>query len=160
LPPLPIQYADYTLWQREWLQGEVLEHLQDFWKQQLVGAPLMNLPTDHPRSAVQTLVGAYQSRVLAAQLVQQLKVLSQKHGVTLFMTLLSVFSLLLNSYAGQDDLVIGTDVANRNRIATEGLIGFFVNQLALRIDLTNNPSFLEVLSRVQKVCLEAYAHQD
>jgi non-ribosomal peptide synthetase component F len=132
-----------------------------YWLEQLAGAPaLLELPTDRPRPTVQDYAGAQQSGHLPLELLQQLKSLSQRENVTLFMTLLAAFNVLLYHYTDQDDLVIGTDVANRNRIETEHLIGFFVNQLALRTDLTGNPSFLEVLRRVRKVCLEAYAHQD
>ncbi len=161
LAPLPIQYADYALWQRKSLQGEVLEELLDYWRQQLAGAPtVMNLPTDQPRSAVQTFIGAQQSLLISSELLQQLKALSQREDATLFMTLLVSFNMLLHYYTGQNDLVVGTNVASRNPIETEGLIGFFVNQLVLRTDLSGNPSFLEMLHRVRKVSLEAYAHQD
>jgi hypothetical protein len=161
LAPLPIQYADYALWQRKSLQGEVLEELLDYWRQQLAGAPtVMNLPIDQPRSAVQTFIGAQQSLLISSELLQQLKALSQREDATLFMTLLASFNVLLHYYTSQDDLVVGTNVANRNPIETEGLIGFFVNQLVLRTDLSGNPSFLEMLHRVRKMSLEAYAHQD
>jgi hypothetical protein len=161
LPDLPIQYADYALWQRQWLQGELLDRQLAYWLEQLAGAPaLLELPTDRPRPTVQEYAGAQQSRILSRELLQQLKSLSQQENVTLFMTLLAAFNVLLYHYTGQDDLVVGTDVANRNQIETEHLIGFFVNQLVLRTDLTGNPSFLEVMKRVRKVCLEAYAHQD
>ena len=161
LPPLPIQYADYALWQRQWLRGEVLQEQLDYWRQQLAGAPtVMNLPSDRPRSAAQPFVGAQQSLLISSDLLLQLKALGQKEGVTQFMTLLAAFYVLLHYYTDQDDLVVGTDVANRNQVGTEGLIGFFVNQLVLRTDLADNPSFLEVLHRVRKMSLEAYAHQD
>jgi non-ribosomal peptide synthetase component F len=161
LPELPIQYADYTLWQRQWLQSGVLDAHIAYWKQQLAGAPVqLTLPTDRPRSAVQTSDGARLSRLLPLELLQQLKALSQREGATLFMAGLSAFNVLLHYYTGQDDLVVGTDVANRNQTETEHLIGFFVNQLVLRTDLSGNPSFLEVVHGVRKVCLDAYAHQD
>jgi hypothetical protein len=158
---LPIQYADYAIFQRQWLQGEVLDAQIAYWKRQLAGIPAqLKLPTDRPRPAVQTTDGARVSRRLPLQLQQQLKALSLRSGVTLFMTGLAAFNVLLYCYTEQDDLVVGTDVANRNRVETEHLIGFFVNQLVLRTDLSGNPSFLEVMQRVRKVSLEAYAHQD
>jgi natural product biosynthesis luciferase-like monooxygenase protein/amino acid adenylation domain-containing protein len=161
LPELPIQYADYALWQRQWLQGEVLNAQIAYWKRQLAGIPAqLKLPTDRPRPAIQATNGARVSRLLPLELQQQLKALSQREGVTLFMTGLAAFNVLLYCYTGQDDLVVGTDVTNRNQIETEHLIGFFVNQVVLRTDLTGNPRFLEVMHRVRKVSLEAYAHQD
>jgi amino acid adenylation domain-containing protein len=161
LPDLPLQYADYTLWQQQWLQGEVLDAQIAYWRRQLTGAPaLLNLPTDRPRPAVPSYAGAQQSRLLSPELLQQLKSLSQQENATLFMTLLAVFNVVLYHYTGQDDLVVGTDIANRNQIEVEHLIGFFVNQLVLRTDLSGNPPFLEVIRRVRKMSLEAYAHQD
>ena len=161
LPELPIQYADFAHWQRDWLQGEVLETQLTYWKQQLLGAPpLLELPADHPRPAVQTFHGAHYSILLARTVGDELKALSRQESVTLFMTLLAAFQVLLHGYTNKDDLVIGTPIANRNRLETERLIGFFVNTLALRTDLSGNPSFRELLHRVREVCLGAYAHQD
>jgi amino acid adenylation domain-containing protein len=161
LPALPIQYADFAHWQRQWLQGEVLETQIAYWKKQLIGAPaLVDLPTDHPRPAVQTFRGAHQSLVLPKHLQEGFKTLSRQEGVTLFMTLLAAFKVLLYRYTSQDDLIVGTPIANRNRLETEGLIGFFVNALVLRTDLSGNPSFREFLRRVREVCLGAYGHQD
>jgi amino acid adenylation domain-containing protein len=161
LPELPIQYADFAHWQRDWLQGEVLETQLSYWKQQLLGAPpLLELPVDHPRPAVQAFHGAHQSILLPRTVGDGLKALSRKEGVTLFMTLLAAFQVLLHRYTNQEDLVIGTPIANRNRLEIERLIGFFVNTLVLRTDLSGNPSFLELLRRVREVCLGAYAHQD
>ena len=161
LPALPIQYADFAHWQRQWLQGEVLETQIAYWKKQLANAPaLIDLPTDHPRPAVQTFRGAHQSLVLPKHLQEGFKTLSRQEGVTLFMTLLAAFKVLLYRYTGQDDLIVGTPIANRNRLETEGLIGFFVNALVLRTDLSGNPSFRELLRRVREVCLGAYGHQD
>ena len=161
LPELPIQYADFTAWQRDWLQGEVLERQISYWKKQLEGIPaLLNLPTDHPRPAVQSHRGGRQSFVLSRELSRQLKDLSRKEGVTLFMTLLAAFQTLLHRYSGQEDVMVGSPIANRDREEIERLIGFFVNTLVLRTDLSNNPSFREVLKRVREVCLEAYAHQE
>ena len=161
LPALPIQYADFAHWQRQWLQGEVLETQIAYWKEQLAGAPaLIDLPTDFPRPAVQTFRGAHQSLVLPKHLRDGFKALGRQEGVTLFMTMLAAFKVLLYRYTSQDDLVVGTPVANRNRLETEGLIGFFVNTLVLRTDLSGNPSFRELLRRVREVCLGAYGHQD
>jgi amino acid adenylation domain-containing protein len=161
LPALPIQYADFAHWQRQWLQGEVLETQIAYWKEQLAGAPtLIDLPTDHPRPAMQTFRGAHQSLVLPRHLKDGYKVLSRQEGVTLFMILLAAFKVLLSRYTSQDDLIVGTPIANRNRQETEGLIGFFVNALVLRTDLSGDPSFREFLRRVREVCLGAYSHQD
>jgi amino acid adenylation domain-containing protein len=161
LPALPIQYADFAHWQRQWLQGEVLETQIAYWKEQLAGAPAsIDLPTDHPRPAVQTFRGAHESLVLPKHLQEGFKALSRQTGTTQFMTFLAAFQVLLYRYTSQDDLIVGTPVANRNRLETEGLIGFFVNALVLRTDLSGNPSFREFLRRVREVCLGAYGHQD
>jgi acyl carrier protein len=161
LPDLPIQYADYSVWQREWLKGEELERQISYWKKQLEGIPaILNLPTDRGRSPVQSHRGARQSFVLSKDLTEQLKAISRKEGVTLFMTLIAAFQTLLYRYTGQDDLVIGSPIAGRNRPEIEGLIGFFVNTLVLRTDLSANPSFRELMMRVREVCLAAYAHQE
>ncbi len=161
LPELKIQYADYAHWQREWLQGEVLEKQLGYWKQQLEGAPpVLELPTDYPRPAVQTFNGAHQAVRVTAELSNGLKELTQREGVTLFMTLLAAFQTLLWRYSGQEDIVVSTGIANRNRAETEPLIGFFVNTLVLRTDLSGEPTFKELLGRVREVTLGAYAHQD
>jgi len=161
LPDLPIQYADFAAWQREWLQGEVLESQLSYWKKQLGGAPaVLNFPTDRPRPARQSYRGARQSIELSSELTQALKALSRKEGVTLYMTLLAGFQILLHRYTGQDDIVVGSPIANRNRIEIEGLIGFFVNTLVLRTDHSGNPTFRELLRSVRETALEAYAHQD
>jgi len=161
LPALCIQYADFAHWQRQWLQGEVLETQIAYWMKQLAGAPaLIDLPTDHPRPAVQTFRGAHQSLVLPKHLQESFKALSRQEGVTQFMTLLAAFKVLLYRYTSQEDLIVGTPIANRNRLETEGLIGFFVNALVVRTDLSGNPSFRELLRRVREVCLGAYGHQD
>jgi amino acid adenylation domain-containing protein len=161
LPALPIQYADFAHWQRQWLQGEILETQIAYWKKQLAGAPaLIDLPTDHSRPAVQTFRGAHQSLVLPKHVKEGFKALSRREGVTQFMTLLAAFKVLLHRYTSQDDLIVGTPIANRNLLETEGLIGFFVNALVLRTDLSGNPSFRELLRRVREVCLGAYGHQD
>jgi amino acid adenylation domain-containing protein len=161
LPPLPIQYADFAYWQREWLSGDVLQKQLNYWKQQLAGVPpLLELPTDRPRPSVQTERGSFEEFELSQELTTKLKALSHESGVTLFMTLLAAFVTLLSRYSGQEDIVIGSLIANRNRSAIESLIGFFVNVLALRTQLQGNPTFLELLERVQKMTLAAYDHQD
>ena len=161
LPELPIQYADFAQWQRQWLQGEVLQNHLAYWKQQLDGAPVvLELPSDRPRSPVQTFRGATLSFELPTPLSERLKVLSQRQGATSFMTLLTAFNILLHHYTGQDDIVVGTPIANRTRAEIEELIGFFVNTLVLRTNLSGNPSFRELLGQVRGVTLEAYAHQD
>ncbi len=161
LSALPIQYADFAAWQRQWLTEEVLKSQTSYWQQQLAGAPeLLELPTDHPRPAVQSFQGASHCFELDSALSTALKTLSQQAGTTLFMTLLAAFGTLLHRYTGSIDLVIGSPIANRNRPEIEGLIGFFVNTLVLRTDLAGNPSFAELLQRVREVSLGAYAHQD
>ncbi len=158
---LPIQYADYAVWQREWLQGDVLEGHLAYWKQQLAGAPaVLELPTDRPRPAVQSFRGARQSVVLSQRLTQALKSLSLRAGSTMFMTLLAAFQTLLFCYIGREDIVVGTDVAGRTLAETESLIGFFVNLLVLRTNFSGNPGFQELLGRVKEAALGAYAHQD
>ncbi len=161
LAELPIQYADFAVWQRKWLQGEVLERQLSYWREQLAGAPpLLELPTDRPRPPLQTYRGAGQSLLLPTTLADSLRAVSRQERVTLFMTLLAAFQTLLHRYTGQDDVVVGSAIANRNRVEIEGLIGFFVNTLVLRTDLSGNPTFRELLARVRDVCLGAYDHQD
>ncbi|MBD2559795.1 MULTISPECIES: non-ribosomal peptide synthetase [Nostoc] len=161
LAELPIQYADFAAWQRQWLQGDVLEAQLTYWQQQLANAPaLLSLPTDRPRPAVQTFQGASQSFVLSVELIAALNLLSQEAGVTLFMTLLAAFDTLLYRYTGTEDILVGSPIANRNRSELAGLIGFFVNTLVFRADISGNPSFRELLGRVQKTAMDAYAHQD
>src|SRR5262249_7772192 len=146
LPELPIQYADFTLWQREWLQGERLNGLLAYWVKRLgSNPPELKLPTDFPRPQVQTFNGATQFRQFSKELNRSLKELSEKEGATLFMTLLAAFTTLLYRYSGQDDIVIGSPIANRSRSEAERLIGFFVNTLVLRIDLSGNPKFRELI---------------
>jgi alpha-ketoglutarate-dependent taurine dioxygenase/acyl carrier protein len=161
LAELEIQYADFAHWQREWLQGEVLERQLGYWKEQLAEAPAMlELPTDYPRPAMQTLCGETHSFKFPPDLTKSLEELSRREGVTLYMTLLAAWKTLLFRYSGQEDIVIGTDIANRNRAETEELIGFFINQLVLRTNLSGNPSFPKLLGRVRDVMLGAYVHQD
>jgi hypothetical protein len=160
LPPLPIQYADFAYWQRECLQGEILATQLAYWRQQLDGISVLNMPSDRPKPAVQTYQGATQFLQLPKSLSEALEALSQREGVTLFMTLLAAFQTLLYRYTQQEDIPVGSPIANRNRSEIEGLIGFFVNSLVLRTDLSGNPTFRELLSRVREVALGAYAHQD
>lgn len=167
LPELPIQYKDFAYWQRQWLQREgehkasPLQIQLAYWKQQLDGAPaVLQLPTDRPRPAVQTYRGAQQSLELPKTLSEALKALSRQEGVTLFMVLLAAFQTFLYRYTGQDDILVGSPIANRNHSDLKGLIGFFVNTLVLRTYLGGNPSFQELLGRVRQVALGAYAHQD
>ena len=161
LPEPALQYADYAVWQRRWLQDEVLKKQLAYWKQQLAGAPpKLDLPTDRPRPMIESFRGAFIRAVIPQGLVKELVALSRRQGVTLFMTLLAAFQTLLSRYTGKDDIVVGSPIANRVSRELEGLIGFFVNSLALRTDLSGNPSFRELLRRVREVSLGAYAHQD
>jgi amino acid adenylation domain-containing protein len=160
LPELTLQYADFASWQRQWLQGEVLEKQLSYWRKQLDGISRLNLPTHKPRPAVQTYQGARQPLQLSKSVSAGLLALAQQEGVTLFITLLAAFQVLLYRYTQQEDIAIGSPIANRNRSEIEGLIGFFVNSLVLRTDLSGNPTFGELLSRVKEVALGAYAHQD
>jgi amino acid adenylation domain-containing protein len=161
LPELPIQYADYSYWQRQWLQNDVITTQLNYWKQQLADAPpIMELPTNRPRSAMQTFRGSIQRFKLGNELTNKLKTLSQKSGASLFMTLQAAFVTLLSRYTSQEDIVIGSPITNRNRLALESLIGFFVNTLVLRTQLKNNPTFRELLAQVRQVALDAYTHQD
>jgi amino acid adenylation domain-containing protein len=161
LPPLAIQYADYAQWQRNWLGGEELTRQVDFWRGQLTGAPaLLELPLDRPRPAMQSHAGGSVPLVLSPELTASLRAFSQRHGVTLFMTLLSAWGLLLSRLSGQQDVVIGTPVANRQRREVEGLIGFFVNTLALRLRIDAQPSVASLLAQVKETTLAAFAHQE
>lgn len=161
LSELPIQYADFAVWQRQWLQGEKFDSQLSYWKRRLADAPaVIELPTDRPRPPVQTYRGAKQSLVLSQALTNGLKAISRAEGTTLFMTLLAAFQTLLHRYTGKDDIIVGSPVAGRNGAEVEGLIGFFVNTLILRTDLSGDPGFRELLGRVRKLAVEAYAHQD
>ena len=161
LPELSVQYADYAVWQREQLQGEVLKQELAYWQEQLRGAPpVLELATDHARPAVQSFRGAREGLKLSGAVTAAVKELSRCEGVTLFMTLLTAFGVLLGRYSGQEEVVIGTPIAGRTRAETEGLIGFFVNTLALRLKLEGDASFQQMLQRVREVCLGAYAHQE
>ncbi len=161
LASLPIGYADYAAWQREWLQGEVLQKQLSYWKKQLGGElPILELPTDRPRPAARTFNGAREWLVLSEQLTDSILELAQREGVTLFMALLAAFKVLLYRYTGQKDVIVGSPIANRPRTETESIIGFFLNNLALRTNLAGTPSFREALARVRATALTAYAHQD
>ena len=161
LDELPFQYADYAVWEKEWLQGEVLDRQLAYWKEQLDGAPpVLEFPTDRPRPSLQTFKGATHTLEIERDLREAVKDLSREEGATLFMTLLAIFKILLHYHSGASDVVVGTDVANRNRVESEGLIGFFVNQLVLRTTLRRELSFRELLGRVRQVTLSAYEHQD
>ncbi len=165
LPPLPVQYGDYAAWQRRWLSRDggpsPLERHLAYWRQQLAGpVPPLRLPTDRPRPAVQTYRGGRLTFTVPSAVAGQLRSLGQAHGATLFMTLLAAFQALLHRYAGQTDFAVGVPVANRRHAAVEPLVGMFVNTLALRADLDDNPTFLELLARVRRTALEAFAHQD
>ncbi|MCX4231274.1 condensation domain-containing protein [Streptomyces sp. A15ISP2-DRY2] len=158
--PLPAQYADFAVWQREWLSGEVLDGQLDYWRGKLDALPVLELPTDRPRPQTRSSEGGATRFTVPAETADALRALSRASGATMFMTLLAAFGVVLGRYCGADDVVVGTPVANRNRAETEDLIGFFVNTLVLRTDLSGDPTFGELLDRVRKTALDAYAHQD
>ncbi|HEY0036134.1 MAG TPA: amino acid adenylation domain-containing protein, partial [Longimicrobium sp.] len=161
LAPLPVQYADYAAWQRKWVAGEVLRQQAEYWKTTLAGAPeLLELPTDRPRPARQDHAGRTVGISLDEELSAALKELSRRHGATLFMTVLAGWAAVLGRISGQDDVVVGTPTANRGRTEIEGLIGFFVNTLALRVDLSESPTVAELLEQVRAQSLGAQQHQD
>jgi len=161
LEPLPIQYSDFATWQRNWLQGEVLETQINYWKKQLKDAPpRLELPTDYPRPPIQSYKGSHYSHTLTPELTEQLNSLSQQEGVSLYMLLLTVFSLLLSRYSRQNDLCIGSPIANRPHPQTEGLIGFFANTLVMRNQIKSEQNFQQFLHQTRQTCLDAYQHQD
>ena len=161
LPELPIQYVDFAIWQKQYLQEALLESELAYWKRQLADAPpLLQLPTDKPRPSIQTFSGSAQLFTLPKTLVEALRLLSQQSESTLFMTLLAAFKILLHRYTSMVDILIGIPIANRSRVDVESLIGYFVNTLVLRTDLSGNPSFRDLLARVRKIALEAYGHQN
>ncbi|HEV7786307.1 MAG TPA: condensation domain-containing protein, partial [Thermoanaerobaculia bacterium] len=161
LPPLPVQYADFAVWQRSWLAGEVLAGELAHWRRVLAGAPeSLELPADRPRPAVPTWRAGVIPFLLSERLLAELRAQGRREGWTLFMALLAAFDALLARHTGQTDLVVGSPIANRNRLETEGLIGFFTNTLALRLDLGDDPAFAEIARRARAVTLEAYKHQD
>ena len=160
LPPLAIQYADYAQWQRHWLQGEVLEQQLSYWQKQLHALPVVhNLPLDYPRPSIQTFKGAVHHSNLEQDLTQALKRITEAQGATLFMGLHAAFSVLLARYSNETDIVVGSPIANREQHEIEGLIGFFVNNLVLRSDLSEQPNFVELLQQSKQTLLDAYAHQ-
>jgi aspartate racemase len=160
LPPLPIQYADYAVWQRAYIQGAVLDEHLAYWRPQLADLPLLELPTDHPRPAVLSFRGIRRPVLLSPSLAEALMELSRREGVTLFMTLLAAWQVVLARYSGQNDIVVGSPIANRTYAEIEPLIGVFVNNLVLRTDLAGNPTVHELLRRVRRMTLDAYAYQD
>jgi amino acid adenylation domain-containing protein len=156
----PVQYADYAHWQRQWLQGEVLEKQLLYWRNQLHDVPVLELPADRPRPAVRSYRGGSQTIMLSNKLSLDLKQLSRQQGVTLYMTLLAAFDVVLHRYTGQNDIAVGSPIAGRTRSEVENLIGLFVNTLVLRTDLSGDPTFLELLCRIRETTLAAYTHQD
>ncbi|MFJ4306582.1 amino acid adenylation domain-containing protein, partial [Streptomyces pseudovenezuelae] len=160
LPPLPVQYADFAVWQRQWLSGDVLDRQLSYWRDQLAGVSELELPIDRPRPPIRSSVGATTRFTVPTETAEALRTLSRESGATMFMTLLAAFDVLLGRYCDSDDIAVGTAVANRNRAETEGLIGFFVNTLVLRTDLSGDPTFAELLDRVRQTALDAYEHQD
>jgi amino acid adenylation domain-containing protein len=160
LPVLPVEYVDFAVWQREWLSGPVLDVQLGYWRERLAGAPTLELPTDRPRPAAQSFAGDLASFRLPADVVEGLEGLARRQGVTLFMVLLGVFKVLLARYSGQGDVVVGTPIAGRNRAEIEPLVGFFINTLPLRTDLSDDPGFVGLLERVRDTTLGAYDHQD
>jgi hypothetical protein len=160
LAELEVQYADFAVWQREWLTGEALEQQLSYWRNQLAGLEPLNLPMDHPRPVVASHQGGVAPFSLSAELTDQLVALSRREGVTLFMTLLAAFKALLYLYTDNEDVAVGSAIANRHHPAIEPLIGFFVNMQVIRTSLSGNPDFCELLKRTREACLGAYAHQD
>ena len=160
LPPLPLQYADFALWQRGWLAGETLDRQLVWWRERLASVPPLALPTDRPRPAVPAYRGGRRALALPPSLTREISALGRREGVTLFMTLLAAFSAVLGRWADQESLAVGTPIANRTRLELEPLIGFFVNTLMLRSDLGGDPSGRELLARCREAALGAYAHQD
>ncbi len=160
LPDLPLQYSDFAIWQREWLSGPVLDKYLRYWREKLAGLPALQTPVDYHRPPVSSFRGASQSFFIAKETCDALRALSHATRATLFITVLAAYKVLLLRYTGQEDIVVGSPVANRNRSEIEALIGFFVNTLVLRTDLSGDPTFLEALSRVRETALDAYTHQD
>ncbi|MFT3764375.1 MAG: amino acid adenylation domain-containing protein [Minicystis sp.] len=161
LPELPIQYGDYAAWQRAWLSGAIEDRQLAYWKERLAGAPrALDLPTDRPRPPVPSHQGGRQAIAVSADVAEALRKLAKERGATLFMTLLAAFDVLLHRYTGQTDVVVGTPIAGRTRAELEGLIGFFINSLALRAELAPELPFVDLLARAKETCLGAYAHQD
>lgn len=160
LAPLPVQYSDYSIWQREWLKEEVLEQQLAYWKKQLAGLAALELPADRPRPPVRSYRGATFPFTFPLDLLERLRNLSRSQGATLYMTLLAAFQTLLHRYTSQHDIAVGTPIAGRRQPETEGLIGFFINTLVMRADLSENPKFTDALRNAKRMTLEAFAHQD
>ena len=161
LAPLTLQYVDFTIWQKKWLESGVLEHQLAYWKKQLAGAPpVVNFPADRRRPQVEMFHGTRRKLVIPPQMVQEIESLSQRHGVTLFMTLLACFDVLLARYTGLEDIVVGSPSAGRSRSELSNVMGFFINNLVLRTDLSGDPTIVTLLARVREVTLQAYEHQD
>ncbi|MFG1690408.1 amino acid adenylation domain-containing protein [Nonomuraea sp. NPDC049269] len=160
LAPLRVQYADFALWQRDWLTGETLENQLGYWRRRLAGPPVLDLPTDRPRAAVRDAAGAAITFHIEPETTAALKELSRRSGATMFMTVLAAYTVLLGRYTRQDDVLVGTRIANRNQAETEDLIGFFINTLVLRTDLSGDPTFTDLLHQVRTTALDAYGHQD
>jgi amino acid adenylation domain-containing protein len=160
LPDLPVQYPDFACWQRQWLQGERLQTQLGYWKKQLADAPILELPSDRPRPAIQNLVGARHSYNLPSSISKRVEDMNRQAGATTFMIVLAAFKTLLFRYTGQEDILVGVPIANRNRPEIENLIGFFANTLVMRTDLSGNPPFLELLERVREITMNAYDNQD
>ncbi len=161
LPNVPIRYVDFAVWQRKWLTGATLQKLVAYWTRQLAGnLPVTQLPADFSRPAVQRYLGRLETHIIEPALSESVRQLGQRRDCTLFMTLLAAFVTLLRRYTGQEEIVIGTPVANRNRRETESVVGFFVNTLVMRVDVSGSPRFTELLDRVRKVAVDAYAHED
>ncbi|MET7339607.1 condensation domain-containing protein, partial [Nonomuraea sp. NPDC005650] len=160
LAPLTVQYADFALWQRNWLTGQTLEEQLGYWRRQLAQPPVLDLPTDRPRAAIRDTAGAAVDFHVSVEVAEGLQELSRRTGATMFMTLLAAYTALLGRYSRQDDVLVGTPVANRNQAETEDLIGFFVNTLVLRADLSGDPTFTDLLQQVRATALDAYGHQD
>ena len=158
--PIPLQYADYAVWQRRCLTDDWLSTQSDYWQKKLAGLSKLSLPTDYPRPVVQTFTGSHRMLELPTSLIERLKQFSAEHNATVFMTLLACFQILLRRYSGQTDVAVGSPIANRTQSAVESIIGSFVNTLVLRTDLSGDPTFIEVMARVRDTALEAYAHQD
>ena len=161
LAPLEVQYADYALWQRQWLHGEVLERQLSYWSERLSGmAPALELPTDHPRPPVPSYRGALHVFTVPAEEVQALRELARREGATLYMVLLAALQVVLGRWSNQQEVTVASPIAGRTHRLTEGLIGFFVNTLVMRTDLSGDPEFGELLQRVRETALGAYAHQE
>ncbi|HEX3449345.1 MAG TPA: condensation domain-containing protein [Isosphaeraceae bacterium] len=160
LPEMAIQYADYAVWQRSWLQGAVVEAQLDYWTEQLAAVPDLDLPTDRPRPPALSERGAERSTILPPTNLEAVRALGRREGATLYMTLMAAFQVLLSRYSGQEDIAVGTPVAGRTHPELEGLIGVFVNTLVVRGNLSGNPGFRELLRRIRRTTIEAYTHQD